>query len=351
MGALEKINAKLRSHNLELEADLAPSVAIFLHLRLRFLVAGENRSDYLTPRSLVPPPPKKKPCDFSLRRKIAGDPDSFCDFPRKKRSHADDGDVCNKKRDAWRLRFLVLSDSDPPILVFFCWKKQGKPRKKKSKGFSLRGTPDILGKERQNAPRKQGKNKKKQNYKTNKDWRVRGVEADLASKMAAPEMTSKGVQCDITNTEVIGISSRVSSQSCSADGVLEAVRQCNLAHLRAILQTYPSEELNATTEDEGMSALHLAARAGHVEAARLLLGSEKFSAVNSHTSAKRHGYRETQKPIDRRKTPRKVHLNFHRVLQGALPRGRQLYFTFPSATDLLFKTSKAHVLTLQVATP
>ena len=120
------------------------------------------------------------------------------------------------------------------------------------------------------------------------------VEADLASRMSAPEMTSKGVQCDMTNAEVIGISSRgssgESSQSCSTDGVLEAVRQCNLAHLRAILKTYPSEEVNVTTEDEGMSALHLAAKAGHVEAARLLLGSEKFSAVNSHTSAKQHTY-------------------------------------------------------------
>ena len=131
------------------------------------------------------------------------------------------------------------------------------------------------------------------------------VEADLASRMSAPEMTSKGVQCDITNTEVVGKLGTGSSQSCSTDGVLEAVRQCNLAHLRAILKTYPSEEVNVTTKDEGMSALHLAAKAGHVEAARLLLGSEKFSAVNSHTSAKHHGYRQTQKPIKRRENTEK----------------------------------------------
>ena len=37
----------------------------------------------------------------------------------------------------------------------------------------------------------------------------------------------------------------------------------------------------------------------------------------------------------------------HRVLQGVPPRGRQLYFTFPSAPDPLFKASKA----LRVATP
>ena len=42
---------------------------------------------------------------------------------------------------------------------------------------------------------------------------------------------------------------------------------------------------------------------------------------------------------------------FHRVLQGAPPRGRRLYFTFPSAQDPLFKASKAPFLTLRVATP
>ena len=41
----------------------------------------------------------------------------------------------------------------------------------------------------------------------------------------------------------------------------------------------------------------------------------------------------------------------HRVLQGAPPRGRQLYFTFPSAPDPLFKALKAPFLTLRVVTP
>ena len=41
----------------------------------------------------------------------------------------------------------------------------------------------------------------------------------------------------------------------------------------------------------------------------------------------------------------------HRVLQEAPPKGRQLYFIFPSAPDPLFKASKAPFLTLRVATP
>ena len=41
----------------------------------------------------------------------------------------------------------------------------------------------------------------------------------------------------------------------------------------------------------------------------------------------------------------------HRVLQGAPPRGRQLYFVFSSVPDPLFKASKAPFLTLRVATP
>ena len=41
----------------------------------------------------------------------------------------------------------------------------------------------------------------------------------------------------------------------------------------------------------------------------------------------------------------------HRVLQGAPPRGRQLYFTFAGVSDPFFKASKAPFLTLRVATP
>ena len=38
------------------------------------------------------------------------------------------------------------------------------------------------------------------------------------------------------------------------------------------------------------------------------------------------------------------------LIQAAPPRGRRLYFTFPSAPDPLFKGSKAPFLTLRVAT-
>ena len=125
------------------------------------------------------------------------------------------------------------------------------------------------------------------------------VEAELASMMSAVYLTSKGVQCDVidvssADAEVVRASSRGDGQSCSTtDGVLEAARQNNLAHLRAILQTYPPEEVNVTTKDEGRNALHLAASAGHTEAARLLLGSEKFTSVNNHTFAAKRHYSQT----------------------------------------------------------
>ena len=41
----------------------------------------------------------------------------------------------------------------------------------------------------------------------------------------------------------------------------------------------------------------------------------------------------------------------HGVLQGAPPKGRQLYFTLPSSPDPLLKASKAPFLTFRVATP
>ena len=46
-----------------------------------------------------------------------------------------------------------------------------------------------------------------------------------------------------------------------------------------------------TTTGKGMSALHLAARAGQTEAVQILLGSKKFEAVNRHAS--RPGNRHT----------------------------------------------------------
>ena len=42
---------------------------------------------------------------------------------------------------------------------------------------------------------------------------------------------------------------------------------------------------------------------------------------------------------------------FHRVLHGAPPKGRQLYFTFPSAPEPFFKAPEAPFLTLRLATP
>ena len=53
--------------------------------------------------------------------------------------------------------------------------KKARETPKKSKGFSLSGTPEILGKERKNTPKKQGKseNKKARKSKKSKDWRVR----------------------------------------------------------------------------------------------------------------------------------------------------------------------------------
>ena len=44
-------------------------------------------------------------------------------------------------------------------------------------------------------------------------------------------------------------------------------------------------------------------------------------------------------------------IGHHRVLQGAPPPGRHLYFTFPSTPDPLFKASKAPFLTSKVAIP
>ena len=60
----------------------------------------------------------------------------------------------------------------PPTLVFG---DEARVFSQKSKGFSLRGTPKILGKERINAPRKQGKSEdaRSKEIEKSKDWRVR----------------------------------------------------------------------------------------------------------------------------------------------------------------------------------
>ena len=58
-------------------------------------------------------------------------------------------------------------------LLFLTKKTKGNPEK--GKGFSLRGTPKILGKERKNAQKKQRKseNEKRKEIEKGKDWRVR----------------------------------------------------------------------------------------------------------------------------------------------------------------------------------
>ena len=78
-----------------------------------------------------------------------------------------------------------------------------------------------------------------------------------------------------------------------------------------------------------------------------IVAQKTISVKNpSKTSAKqKHDAGRDSQPHPRQR------LNSHRVLQGAPPRGRQLYFTFPSAPDPLFKASKAPFLTLKVATP
>ena len=68
--------------------------------------------------------------------------------------------------------FAKVSIPDPPTLAFL-EKSKGNPEK--SKGFSLRGNPKILGKERKNPSKKQGKseNEKSKEIEKSKDWRVR----------------------------------------------------------------------------------------------------------------------------------------------------------------------------------
>ena len=75
--------------------------------------------------------------------------------------------------------FLVTNvgiggDPDPPTLAFL---EKARETLQKSKGFSLCGTPKILGKERKNAQKNNGnrKNEKSKENEKSKDWRVRGV--------------------------------------------------------------------------------------------------------------------------------------------------------------------------------
>ena len=123
----------------------------------------------------------------------------------------------------------------------------------------------------------------------NVNAKLGALEGKLTCRMPELDLRSSGVQCSLmamssADAAVAHGLSQVCSRGFSFDGVLEAARHGDLAHLRAILYTCPPEEVNLTTAGEGMSALHLAARAGHTEAVRILLGSKKFEAITSHAS-------------------------------------------------------------------
>ena len=77
------------------------------------------------------------------------------------------------KRTKWfTVIFEIITFPDPPTLAFL---EKARVFPPKSKGFSLRGTPTILGKERKNAPKKQGRseNEKSKEIEKSKGWRVR----------------------------------------------------------------------------------------------------------------------------------------------------------------------------------
>ena len=69
---------------------------------------------------------------------------------------------------------LFYLHPDPQTLAFFLLEKSKGSSPQKSQGFSLRGTPKILGKGRNNAQKKQGKseNEKSKEIEESKDWRV-----------------------------------------------------------------------------------------------------------------------------------------------------------------------------------
>ena len=69
---------------------------------------------------------------------------------------------------------------DPPTLAFW-GKKQGKPQK--MPGFSLRGTPKILGKERKNAQKSKGNRKTKKKTGLEGQGSVAEFPCDLALAM------------------------------------------------------------------------------------------------------------------------------------------------------------------------
>ena len=89
----------------------APSVAIFLRLRLRFFDVGEKSQRFLGPWMVLPPYRALR-----LRRKIASDCDCFAIFQRKKRPRcglADNGDVCDRKSRRFAIAIFSALSSWP----------------------------------------------------------------------------------------------------------------------------------------------------------------------------------------------------------------------------------------------
>ena len=78
---------------------------------------------------------------------------------------------CAKNVEKYFWRFFNFPD--PPTLAFL--RKKSKGNHQRSKGFSLRGTPKILGKREEKRTKKQGKleNEKSKEIEKSKDWRVR----------------------------------------------------------------------------------------------------------------------------------------------------------------------------------
>ena len=75
-------------------------------------------------------------------------------------------------------------DPDPPTLAFL---KKNKGNPEKSKGFSLRGTPKILGKGRKNA-QKSKENQKTKKARKSKEARIGGsgeAAGDVATQIAS----------------------------------------------------------------------------------------------------------------------------------------------------------------------
>ena len=68
----------------------------------------------------------------------------------------------------------ACKNPDPPTLAFL---EKARVFPQKSKGFSLRGTPKILGKGRKNArkSKENRKTKKSKEIEKSEDWRVREV--------------------------------------------------------------------------------------------------------------------------------------------------------------------------------